>query len=88
MNTFTLFLLTLEGILFLLWAYLMFRMLNGIRRRHAQSTSKPLVGPTAVFGVFGSYLKDQRFRRERLVIVAVFMMFLFTNYLFIAVQSR
>ena len=87
MSGLAIFLLVAQGVLFVIWAVLMFRALFGIRRRYQAETGHVWIGPIAVFGVYGAYLKDVRFRRERRFIVLVLALFIVVSYAFYLIQT-
>jgi len=62
-------LFTVQSVVFPIWAFLMFRALFGISRRHNAATGQPFVGPIAVFSVYCAYLKDPAYRGERRLIL-------------------
>ena len=76
MTTLRLIYLAVEGLVFLLWAYLMFRALFCILGRHRAATGKQWVGPIEVFSVYGAYLRDPTTwpERRRLFIVTAILL--------------
>ena len=87
MSGLAIILLVVQGVLFVIWAALMFRALFGIRRRHEAETGQAWIGPIAVFGVYGAYLKDTRFGRERRLILLVLALFIVVSYAFYLIQT-
>ncbi len=82
MSGFVAFILFVQGLVFAFWTFLMFRALFGIQRRYHATTGKILIGPFAVFSVFGAYLKDPTYRKERHLILAVLVLLIFLTALF------
>ena len=87
MSGFAIILLVLQGVLFILWAFLMFRALFGIRRRHSEATGQMWVGPIAAFGVYGAYLKDPAHTPEKRRILLVLCLLFAVTFTFYALQS-
>ena len=87
MSTLATVLLVLQSLLFVLWAFLMFRALFGIRRRYSAETGKTWIGPIAVFGVYGAYLKNPDYSHEKRAILVVLALFFLVTFLFHKVQS-
>ena len=82
MTTLRLIYLAVEGFVFLLWAYLMFRALFGILGRHRAATGKQWIGPVEVFSVYGSYLRDPAAwpeRRRLLIVTAILLALIFLS---------
>ncbi len=69
----TIALLALQGLFFVAWAGLMFRMLFGILDRFRAETGRRWIGPIEVFGVFGRYLRAPGHRGERRLILAALL---------------
>lgn len=65
------FVLIVQGVLFALWTFLMFRALFGIMRRFHAETGNYLIGPSTVIAVYAAYLKDPTYRTERRIILLV-----------------
>ena len=87
MSTLVIILLVLQGVLFILWAFLMFRALFGIRRRHSAATGQMWIGPVAAFGVYWAYLKDPDHAGEKRRILLVLCLFFAVTFAFYALQS-
>lgn len=58
-------LLAVQGLVFLLWAVLMFRGLFALRRRAVARSGRMIPGPGATLDGFAAFLRDPEFRRER-----------------------
>lgn len=78
--------LAVQGLVFAAWAFFMFRAMFGILRRHLRKTGQYWIGPVAVFSVYGQYLKDPAFRREKMTILVLTLALFAVTFLFIAVQ--
>ena len=65
MNGLSVVLVSVQALLFLVWAVLMFRMLIGLLGRYRAETGRRWIGPIAVWGVFGRFLTEADRRAER-----------------------
>lgn len=80
-------LLVVLGVLFAAWVFVVFRALFGVLIRHSRETGKPWVGPIQAFSVYGDYLRDPAFRREKLIILALTVLLFTTTFLFLALGT-
>jgi hypothetical protein len=64
-------LLILEGLVFSLWAFLMFRSLFRLRARAVKATGSQYPGPIAFLRAIGDWLGDPEAKRERMMLLAV-----------------
>ena len=64
-------LLSLQSLVFLAWAVLMFRTIFGIRRRVAARTGATFPGPVSTLGGWAEFLRAPEHRSERRLLGAV-----------------
>jgi hypothetical protein len=64
-------LLILEGLVFALWAFLMFRSLFRLRARAARETGSAFPGPFATLRAVGDWLRDPATKSDRMTLLAV-----------------
>lgn len=57
--------LALQGVVFVIWAYSMFRMLFSVRRIAVEDTGKAYPGPIAFLAAFTAWLHDPTYRTQR-----------------------
>ena len=75
MSSVSLILLTLQGILFAFWAYLMFRTLFRLRKRGVEKSGSFNPGPLTMLGEFRNFLTlpEDRVDRNRLGLVTLLL---------------
>lgn len=87
MSTLSLTLLIVQTLLFVVWAFLMFRALFGILGRYRRESGRSWIGPIAVFGVYWRYLKDPAYRREKWAILVLLVLIFVLIFLRINLMS-
>ncbi len=63
--------LIVEGIVFAVWAFLMFRTLFRLRARAVRETGASFPGPVSTLKYFGLFLRAPEYRRDRRLLLAV-----------------
>jgi len=70
--------LLMSGLVFLMWAFSMFRVLFSLRRRAVARTGKTWPGPIDTLHEWGIWLREPDYQRERrqllLMTLAVFLL--------------